>query len=134
PAITAKAVVNLPLGIGAPTALWSVVHAVVLRPFPFAHPERVMLLSEVWRGNQGDVSVGNYVDLEAASTSYAALGAAHFKSFNLADFGTPERVLGARVSHGFFDVFGVRPLLGRTFLPGEDRPGQEQEVVLGNGL
>jgi putative ABC transport system permease protein len=134
PAFTAVAVLTLALGIGATTALWSVVQAVVLRPFPFAHPERVMLLSEVWKGEDGNVSIGNYVDVETASTSYAALGAAQFKSFNLADAGTPERVLGARVTHGFFDVFGVRPLLGRTFRPEENRPGQEQEVVLGHGL
>jgi predicted permease len=134
PAFAAVAVLTLALGIGATTALWSVVQAVVLRPFPFAHPERVMLLTETWKGTDGDVSIGNYVDLEAASTSYQALGAAAFKSFNLADAGTPERILGARVTPSFFAVFGVQPRLGRTFLPGEDRPGQELEVVLGYGL
>jgi predicted permease len=134
PAFTALAVLTLALGIGATTALWSVVHAVVLRPFAFAHPERVMFLSETWKGQDSDVSVGNFVDTEAAATSYTALGAASFKSFNLADAGTPERVFGARVSSGFFSVFGVRPALGRTFTPEEDRPGREGETVLGAGL
>jgi putative ABC transport system permease protein len=134
PAFTAVAVVTLALGIGATTAIFSAVRSVVLRPFPYAHPDRVVTVAEVWNGRDGNVSDGNFTDWHAAAKSFQALAAERFTSFNLADAGSTERVSGGRVTHEFFAVFGVRPLLGRTFLREEDQPGREQVVVLSHRL
>ena len=134
PAFTAIAVVTLALGIGATTAIFSAVRSVVLRAFPYAHPDRVMMVSELWNGMDGNVSDGNFTDWHAAAKSFQAFAAERFTSFNLADRSSTERVSGGRVTHEFFGVFGVRPMLGRTFLPEEDQPGREQVVVLSHGL
>jgi predicted permease len=134
PAFTAVTVLTLALGIGATTAIFSAVRSVVLRAFPYAHPDRVLMVAEVWNGLEGDVSDGNFTDWRAAATSFQAFAAERFTSFNLADAGSTERVSGGRVTHEFFAVFGVRPLLGRTFLPEEDQPGREQVAVLSHGL
>ena len=134
PGFTLVAVFMLALGIGTTTAIFSVVESVVLRAFPFAHPERAVFVFERWGDRDGSVSVGNYVDLATASRSFDALAAVNYGSMNLAESGQPERVVGAFVTHDFFDVFGVRPRLGRTFAPGENEPGQEQVVILGYPL
>jgi putative ABC transport system permease protein len=134
PAFTAVAVITLALGIGATTAIFSAVRSVVLRAFPYAHPDRVLFVSEVWNGLDGSVSDGNFTDWHAAAKSFQAFAAERFTSFNLADRNSTERVPGGRVTHEFFSVFGVRPLHGRTFFPEEDQPGREQVVVLSHGL
>ncbi|HVT57494.1 MAG TPA: ABC transporter permease [Thermoanaerobaculia bacterium] len=134
PSFTAVALLMLAVGLGATTAIWSVVEGVVLRRFPFAHPERVVLALESWQGSGSDFSVGNFVDLSAASRSFVAFAAVQFSTLNLAEGDQPERVLAARASSGFFAVFGVPPLLGRTFSVEEDQPGNDQVVVLSHGL
>ena len=134
PAFTAVAVLTLALGIGATTAIFSAVRSVVLRAFPYAHAERVMMVSETWRELDGDVSDGVFTDWRAETKSFQYLAAERFTSFNLSASGTPERVSGARVTHEFFAVFGARPLLGRTFLAEEDEPGREHVAVLSHGL
>jgi predicted permease len=134
PSFTIVAVLTLALGIGATTAIFSAVRSVVLRPLAYAHPDRVVALFERWEGQDGSVSAGVYVDWREQSASFAAMAAEQFSGFNLTDGDTPERVSGGRVTHNFYDVFGVRPLLGRTFTPDEDRPGADQVVVLGHGL
>src|SRR5215207_1392847 len=102
PAFTTVAVLTLALGVGATTAIFSAVESVVLRPFPFAHPERVMIVSEWFKEDHGDVSDGNFVDWQAAATSFAELAAERYASFNLAGEEAPERVFGGRVTHNFF--------------------------------
>jgi putative ABC transport system permease protein len=134
PAFTAVTVVTLALGIGATTAIFSAVRSVVLRAFPYEHPDRVMMVSEVWNDRDGSVSDGNFTDWYAAAKSFQAFAAERFTSFTLADRASTERVAGGHVTHEFFAVFGARPLLGRTFLPEEDQPGREQVVVLSHGL
>jgi predicted permease len=134
PAFTAVTVLTLALGIGATTAIFSAVRSVVLRAFPYEHPDRVMMVAELWNDRDGDVSDGNFTDWHAAAKSFQAFAAEHFTSFNLADAASTERVSGGRVTHEFFAVFGVRPLLGRTFLPEEDQPGREQVAVLSHGF
>ena len=134
PAFTAVTVVTLALGIGATTAIFSAVRSVVLRAFPYAHPDRVMTVSEVWNERDGNVSDGNFTDMHAATKSFQAFAAERFTSFTLADHASTERVAGGRVTHEFFTVFGARPLIGRTFLPEEDQPGREQVAVLSHGL
>jgi predicted permease len=134
PAFTAVAVITLALGIGATTAIFSAVRSVVLRAFPWSHADRVMMVSELWNGLDGNVSDGNFTDWHTAAKSFEAFAAERFVSFNLADRSSTERVSGGRVTHEFFRVFDLRPLLGRTFLPEEDQPGHEQVVVLSHGL
>ncbi|AHG89258.1 permease [Gemmatirosa kalamazoonensis] len=134
PAFTAIAVLTLALGIGATTAIFSAVRSVVLRPFPFAHPERVMMVSELWPGNNGSVSDGNFVDWRARQTTFEKLSAEQFAEFTLADRSSADRLSGGKVTKDFFAVFGVGPALGRTFRPEEDEPGNDGVVVLSDAL
>src|SRR3712207_6027659 len=107
PGFTAVAVLTLALGIGATTAIFSAVRSVVLRAFPFAHPERVVYVSEVWKDLDGNVSDGNFTDWREAAKSFEHMAAERFTNFNLADDGgATERVSGGRVTHEFFGVFG----------------------------
>ena len=134
PGFALVAALTLALGIGATTAIFSVVHAVVLRAFPFPEPERVMVLGEEFRGDLGGVSGGNFQDWRTRSKSFSSLAAMHYSSFNLADGGTAERVIGARATASYFTVFGIRPHLGRLYTADEDTPGREQVVVLSHRL
>ena len=135
PGFTAVAVLTLALGIGATTAIFSAVYAVVLQPLPLQDPSRLMLVGEVWEGRPQVMSVGNYVDTNAAVADFEhGLSALNYTNYNLADETAPERVVGARVSANYFDVMGVRPILGRTFTADEDRPGNDRVVVLSHRL
>jgi putative ABC transport system permease protein len=135
PGFALVAVLTLALGIGATTAIFSAVHAVVLQPLPLGDPGRLMLVGEIYDGAPQVMSVGNYVDTNAAITDFEnGLAAFNYANFNLADENTPERVIGARVTANYFDVMGVRPLLGRTFSADEDRPGDDRVVVLSHRL
>jgi putative ABC transport system permease protein len=122
------------LGIGATTTIFSALYAVVLRPLPFPDQERIVLAMQLVGEGRGRISPGSFTEWKRESRSFDALSAVSFTSFNLADAETPERVVGARVSDGFFRVFGVRAALGRTFLAEEDQPGREQVVVLSHKL
>jgi putative ABC transport system permease protein len=134
PGFTAVALLTLAIGIGATSAIFSAVHAVVLKPLPFPAPERLVNVYEDYRGRPGGVSAGNFTDVSAAATSFDALAAVQYSSFNLTREDAAERVTGARVTAGFFDVFGVKPALGRPFTVAEDEPGKEQVVVLSHRL
>jgi len=135
PGFTAVAVLTLALGIGATTAIFSAVYAVVLQPLPLQDPSRLMLVGEVWEGRPQVMSVGNYVDTDAAVPDFEhGLAAFNYANYNLADETAPERVVGARVTANYFDVMGVRPVLGRTFTADEDRPGNDRVVVLSHRL
>src|SRR5689334_14548542 len=102
PWFAATAIGTLALGIGANTAIFSLVHAVVLRPLPFPHADRVVAVMETWRGRRGGISAGNFADLRAASRSFERLAAVRYASMNLAENDAPERVQGARVTEDFF--------------------------------
>lgn len=134
PLFTLTAVATLALGIGAMTAIFSVVYAVVLQPFPFADPDRVVVIGEDFGGQLGDVPGGNFNDWRANASSFAKLAAFHYSNVNLAEGDTPERIVAARTTNEFFDVFGIRPILGRVYSADEDRPGNEQVVVLSHRL
>jgi putative ABC transport system permease protein len=134
PAFTAVAVITLALGIGANTAIFSAVNSVLLKPLAFDQPERVMLIAETWRGQHGSVSAGNFFDWQQQSASFEPMALAQAWSFNFAAGETPERIVGGRVTHDFFSVFRVPPILGRTFVPSEDQPGSERVVVLSERL
>ena len=135
PGFTLAAVLTLALGIGATTAIFSVVHAVVLKPYAYPDPDRVLLTFSIFRGNRGSWSVGNfnYFDQRVTTTSYFAAAAGI--NLNLADEGqSPERVVGRRVTHDFFPLFGIAPARGRIFTPEEDQPGRTTVVILSHRL
>ena len=136
PGFAAVAGLTIALGIGATTAIFSVVHAVVLRPLPFPEPDRLMVVGEDFegRGRPSDVSVGNFADWRVHAKSFSALGAAQYFSFNLSDDERPERVIGGRVSLTWFTALGVAPQHGRLFTASEDAPGNERVVVLSHRL
>ncbi|HYE86056.1 MAG TPA: ABC transporter permease [Vicinamibacterales bacterium] len=134
PGFTLAAVLTLGLGIGATTAIFSVVHAVVLKPYAYADPDRVLIARSVWRGRPGSWSVGNFDYFRRRLTSVEQFAAAAATNFNLADNGEPERVVGGRVTWNYFPLFGIPPAHGRTFTADEDQPGRSRVVVLSNRL
>lgn len=134
PGFTVIVVLTLALGIGATTVIFSAVDAVLLRRFAFAHPERAVFVNEHFMGQDGNVSAGNYVDWAAATRSFSALTAEGFQSFNLTTPEAPERVLGGAVTANFFPAFGVAPLRGRVFTAAEDQPGNDDVLIISEGL
>ena len=134
PGFAAVAIGTLAVGIGANTAIFSLVRAVLLDPLPFGDPSRVVMVMEVWKGRRGNVAPGMFSDLQRDGKSFDRLAASRYASMNFAAGEDAERVLGARVTHEFFSVFGVAPALGRTFRPEEDRPGGERVAVLSHRL
>jgi predicted permease len=107
------------------------VNAVVLRPLPVPDSGRIVVINEVWRDHgRGSMSAGNFVDMAAEQTVFASLTATTAASMTLAREEGAERVIGVRASGGFFDVFGVKPAMGRVFGAAEDEPGRDQVVVL----
>ncbi len=135
PGFTLAAVLTLALGIGSTTAIFSVVNAVVLAPYAYPEPDRVLLTFSLFRGNRGSWSVGNFNDFDQRLTTITHFAAAAGTSLNLADAGQPpERVVGRRVTHDFFPLFGIAPAHGRIFTPDEDRPGGANVVVLSHRL
>jgi predicted permease len=135
PAFALVASLTLALGIGGTTAIFSAVDAVVLRPLPLRDPARLMVVAELFQGSPADVSAGDYTDANAGVTTFeGGLAAEQYSNFNLADGGTPERIVGGRVTANYFDVLGARPAIGRVFRADEDRPGSEYVVVLSHRL
>jgi putative ABC transport system permease protein len=134
PGFTTAAIGTLALGIGATSAIFSLVWAVVLKPLPGVDPQRTVAVESLFEGHPGGVSAGNFVDWQARTTQLERLAAVDGASFNLSESGPPERVAAARVSNGFFEVFHTGPRLGRTFAASEDAPGQDRVVVLSEGL
>jgi putative ABC transport system permease protein len=140
PGFTLVAVLTLALGIGASTAVFSVVNAILLKPLPYPHSERIML---PWRIPAAGMNLGfsefpwGRVDSEflfRESKAFESLGAFKTDSFNLTGSGDPQRLDGLRASAGFFPSLGVSPVLGRTFTAEEDQAGRDHEVVLGFGV
>jgi len=132
PGFTLIAMLTLALGIGANTAMFSVVNAVLLRPLPFPEPERLMLLVD---GKAPANFAGADVrDLALPNRSFAQLGAYAIATFNLAGGSVPERVNGARVSAGLLPTLGVQPLYGRNLTAEEDREGGAKVVLLGHAV
>ena len=137
PGFTVVAVVALALGIGANTAIFSVVNTVLLRSLPYHDPDRIMFVNEskVPQFPEFSVSPGNFLEWQKQSTSFEKLAASFSRPYNLVVAGAdPEQVRGARVSAGLFEMLGVSPSQGRTFTDEEDQPGRENVVILGHGL
>ena len=135
--LTAATVIVLGLGIGASATMFSAVNGVLRRPLPYADPGRLVSLWESNPRQQTDragVSAPDFVDWRELSRTLDGLAAYRPWGFVLTGDGDPERVLGARVTSSLFPLLGVGALRGRTFLPGEDRPGHDTVVVLSEEL
>ncbi|HEV7518198.1 MAG TPA: ABC transporter permease, partial [Thermoanaerobaculia bacterium] len=137
PGFTVIAVLTLALAIGANTAIWSVVHGLLLKPLPFPRPDRlVQVMRGFPQGTSEDVAIPRFLYWRDHHRVFDHL--ATFDNlgsgFNLAGSGLAERIVGSRVSRDFLAVLGVRPVLGRDFLPEEDRPGARRVALLSHGL
>ncbi len=137
PGFTAAAVATLALGIGANTAVFSVVDAVLLRPLPYDEPDRLFVLyQQHHEENVGRTRAAplDFLDWQQRSRSFAAMGAHIGTGFTLTGGGEPELVIGQLVSVELFDVLRVRPLLGRAFRPEENEAGRDRVMLLSHGL
>ncbi len=137
PGFTAVAVLSLALGIGANTAVFSVLNAVLLKALPYHQPENIVLTwgdSAKENIHRGQISATDLADWQARSHSFAAIST--YASFRpiIAGNGEPERIPGAQVGDGFFEVMGGRPLLGRVFTAEEQVEGKDNVAVLSYGL
>ncbi|HUO31066.1 MAG TPA: ABC transporter permease [Bryobacteraceae bacterium] len=131
PGFTAVAVLTLALGIGASTAIFSVVNAVLLRPLAYKDSGRLVTILHY---GTGPVATANYIDWRDQSRSFTAMGGADFWSPNLTNSDPPQHLYGMKVTQNLLPMLGIDPLLGRLFIPGEDRDGNEHEVILSYGL
>ena len=137
PVFTTAAILTLALGVGANTAIFSVVNAVMLRPLPYQEPDRLV---GIWETNPGlnisafSASVLNYLSWREQSRSFEALGAFGGASLNLTGDGEPERVLGGTLTASVVPLLGVHPLLGRAFREEEERPGAAPVAMLSESL
>jgi putative ABC transport system permease protein len=135
PGFAAVAVVTLALGIGANTAIFSVVDGVLLRPLRFPSPDRLVTLSDQDSGGKPDnVGWPTYVDWRRQTRSFTDIAVLSYWSPTLTGGTRAEPLEGLRVSDGFFRILGVSPAIGRDFLPEEDRKDRNHVVILGNGL
>jgi putative ABC transport system permease protein len=132
-AFSTVAILTLALGIGANTTIFTVVNGVLLKPLPYPEPERLLMLFErqLSSGTLGTVAPANFFDWREQSRSFDKMAAIDpYPDFILNGAGEAKRLAGAAVSSDFFSLLGVRMLLGRGFLAEEDRPRQNQVVVL----
>jgi len=132
---TAIAIITLAIGIGANTAIFSVVDAVLLRPLPYPDPERLVVLWSAPPGQRGGSSLPDYREWRDRSQGFEGLGGFFYGDFNLSGQNQdPERVQGASVTTNLFSVLGVNPAIGRSFLPEEDQFGRHRVALLSDGL
>ncbi len=132
PVFTAVTVITLALGIGANSAMFSLVNAVLLRPLGYVEPERLMLIYEGFRGSafsKVGVSPPDFIDLTTVQRSFSSIGAYRTQQYELSGAGEPEQITGVRVSASVFPILGVSAAHGRTFLESEDQPGQDVAVL-----
>src|SRR5499426_1608487 len=136
PGFTAVAALTLALGIGANTAIFSVVNAVLLRPLPYKDEDRLVWL---WETRLPEVpgtnpSPANFLDWQKQNKVFEQLEAMNVRDFNLIGGANPERIRGMVITHGFLSLLGVRPQIGRDFFPDEDQPGHSNVAILSHEL
>lgn len=136
PGFTAVAILIMALGIGANTAIFSVVHAVLLEPLPFQDPDRLVQIwhvppqSEFPGMTRFAVSAANFLDWQKQNDVFSEMALYSGGANDITGQGKPETIRTGRVTANFFSVLGVQPIYGRVFLPQEDQPGRNQEIVL----
>ena len=137
PGLSLVAVLTFALGIGVNTAVFSVFNGVILRPLPYPEPDRIAM---IWMDNRRQgikediTSYPTFADWRAQSTSFAHMAAFTQSAFNLTGADEPERLRGAEATASFFDVMGVRPIVGRIFTADHETPGRDAVVVISHGL
>ena len=135
PGFAIVALLTLALGIGANTAIFSFVDAVLLKPLPYAEADRIVA---VWerppRFERNVVSTMNFLDWQRDNEVFDFIAAQGFWRPTLSGVEEPQQLSGAQASAHLFDIFGIQAALGRTFLPDEDQPGSERVVVMTNAL
>ena len=134
PAFTTVALVTLALGIGANTAIFSVVHAVLLKPLPYHDPDNLVAVFHMSEGRRSTMSGPNFYDVKKQSTALSDAAAYTRSRMILTGRGDPVRLDGAQVSGSFFDVLGVRPILGRVFRADDNHPGRTRVAILSFNL
>ncbi len=132
PGVTLIAILTLSLGIGANTAIFSVVRAVLLKPLPYTDPERLVMVWESSAKNGGEfiVRIKNFMALRDEQQVFTQLAAFQYQDFNLYGGDRPERIQGVRVTANLFPLLGARPVAGRDFLPEEERDGRHRVVIV----
>jgi putative ABC transport system permease protein len=134
PGFAAVTIALLALGIGANTAMFSIVDAVMLKPLPFPEPERMVRVWESTPQGRNGTTTLTFLDWKRQSDIFEALSVENPTSAAVATGGDPARISGKQVSTDYFQVFGVKPQIGRTFAPGEDQPGAVRVVVLSHAF
>ena len=136
PVASLVAILTVAIGVGANTAIFSIIRAVLLKPLPYADADRLVQISESWPTRPGPrpVSSMNYADWIAQSDVFERSAAVSWGSATIGNGDQPFWVEGSLVSPSYFDVFGLRAEIGRTFLPGDDEPGHDHVVVLSHRL
>src|SRR3954470_21031366 len=136
PSFTIVAILTLALGIGACTAIFSVVNTVLVRPLDYPNADRLVTIREnqLPKFPEFSVSPPNYADWEKQTKSYEYFAAYTGATLNLTGAGEPQRLIGAKATGHYFDVYGVKPFLGRMLLPEEDAVGKDHVVVLSYGF
>ncbi|MGA9887452.1 MAG: ABC transporter permease [Candidatus Acidiferrales bacterium] len=135
PGFTAIAILTLALGIGANSALFSVVNGVLLRPLPYAQPDRLVVLSEKTANfESSSISYPNFLDWQRSNSAFASIAAYRSDDFNITGRGEAERVRVGMISADFFEILGVSPVRGRLFATQEDRLGGAPVVLISAGL
>jgi putative ABC transport system permease protein len=131
PVFTLIAIITLALGIGANTAIFSVVNAVLIRSLPYHKPQQLILLSSTSTGSErGFLSTIEMQEFQARMSSLEDLSGFLSQSVNLTGGDRPDRVRGAYVTANFFQVFDIKPVAGRTFMPNEDQQGAEKVAIV----
>ena len=140
PGFTLVAVLTLGLGIGANTAIFSVVDAVLFHPLAFKEPSRLVAVWEtneqpgVEANHRNEVAKGNFYDWREQNQVFEQIAALTYANFNLSGVAEPERIQGAAVSFNFFETLGLQPAIGRSFLAEEENPAAPRSVVISHGL
>jgi putative ABC transport system permease protein len=136
PSFTAVAIITLALGIGACTAIFSVVNTVLLRPLDNPDADRIVIIRETQLPQFPEFSVSppNYLDWEKQAKSYEHLAAYAGATLNMTGDGEPQRLTAIKATAHYFEVMGIKPVLGRMLLPEEDAPGKNHVVVLSYGF
>src|ERR1043165_9187126 len=133
PGFTIVAVITLALGIGANTAIFSAINALLLKPLQFPELDRVVAIWEKQPSAgvlHNEVSMANYLDWQAQNKSFQQLAVYRWWNANLTGGDSPERAQGFLVSANFLDALGVKPIIGRNFLPEENQPGKDAVAIL----
>ena len=137
PGFTAVAILTLALGVGANSAIFTLINAVLVRPLPFAQPDRLALVWEATRMfglKDSPVAMGNYVEWRARNHVFEQIGALEQPGYRLTGAGEPLVIRGSIVTASLFPTLGVEPAMGRAFREEEDHPGTAKTVILSDGL